>query len=166
MNILKTVKAAFGISGTARLETMKENDAKEYQWRSTLDGRTCETCASLSNKVFTIGEGPLPPIHPNCRCQIIEVLGPEWDFLAEGQEQSSTFGPVDANLSYYEWVKTQNEAWQDWAIGATLGKLLRDGGLSADEFAALRVEKKLQSPNFAGNGMRESCRIQEGEHNI
>lgn len=134
------------ISSTARMETMQENGAEKYQWRSTLDARTCETCASLSNQIFEIGQGPLPPIHPQCRCQIIEVLGPEFDFLSEGAQQSSTFGPVPADQSYYDWVKTQNAAWQDYAIGPTYGKLLRNGGLSADEFSKLRLDKYTGQP--------------------
>jgi SPP1 gp7 family putative phage head morphogenesis protein len=134
------------ISSTARAESMAASGAKQYQWRATLDARTCETCASLSNEIFDLGEGPLPPAHPNCRCQIVEVFGPEWAWLTEGAEQSSTFGPVDADMSYYTWVKTQNAAWQDFAIGPTYGKLLRNGGLTADQFAKLRVDKYTGKP--------------------
>jgi hypothetical protein len=49
-------------------------------------------------------------------------------------------------MSYYTWVKTQNAAWQDFAIGPTYGKLLRNGGLTADQFAKLRVDKYTGKP--------------------
>ena len=134
------------ISSTSRMQTMEANKVKQYQWRSTLDARTCETCASLSNQVYDVGAGPLPPIHPQCRCQIVEILDPEWQFLLEDAEQSSVFGPVPADQSYYDWLKTQNAAWQDYAIGPTYGKLLRKGGLSADQFAKLRLERYTGKP--------------------
>jgi SPP1 gp7 family putative phage head morphogenesis protein len=51
----------------ARQATMKANSdlIKGYKWVSTLDSRTSDQCASLDGRRFDIGEGPLPPIHPN-----------------------------------------------------------------------------------------------------
>lgn len=51
----------------ARQATMKANSdlVKGYEWVSTLDSRTSQICQSLSGRRFDIGEGPLPPIHPN-----------------------------------------------------------------------------------------------------
>jgi SPP1 gp7 family putative phage head morphogenesis protein len=34
---------------------------------ATLDGRTTKICASLDGQVFPVGQGPIPPLHPNCR---------------------------------------------------------------------------------------------------
>ena len=132
------------VSSTARKATWEANSdiIKKYQWVSTLDGRTSQTCRSLDGDVFEIGKGPMPPIHPNCRSTTVPYFKPsEWD---KGATRSSLTGPVDQKLSYYEWLKTQPANFQDDAIGPTRGKLLRDGGLTADEFSQLQLDKNFQ----------------------
>ena len=47
---------------------------KRYQWKSTLDGRTSDICLDLSDKIFKVGNGPLPPAHFNCRSDTIPVI--------------------------------------------------------------------------------------------
>jgi hypothetical protein len=82
----------------------------------------------------------------NCRCTMVPVLKDEYAFLDEGATRESKGAEggkqVDANLSYFEWLKTQPASFQDQAIGPTRAKLLRDGGLSAERFSALQVDKK------------------------
>jgi hypothetical protein len=58
------------------------------QWSTELDGRECEICAPLDGEVvlidaeFSDGE---PPIHPNCRCDVLLV-----DFVDEDLEGLSS----------------------------------------------------------------------------
>lgn len=75
----------------------------------------------------------------NCRCTTVPVLKEQYQYLSEGEERSSDKGPVDANLTYYEWLKQQPAAFQDEALGRTRGQLLRDGGLSAERFGRLNL---------------------------
>jgi hypothetical protein len=42
---------------------------------ATLDHRTCLICGVLDGKVFTVEEGPIPPLHVGCRCLRIGWLG-------------------------------------------------------------------------------------------
>ena len=53
-------------------------------------------------------------------------------------------GQVSANVSYYQWLKTQPAGFQDAALGPVRGKLFRDGGLTAERFAALQLDKNLK----------------------
>ena len=128
------------VATTARLETMAKNAdiVKGYQWVSVLDDRTTEVCRSLSGQTYKVGEGPLPPQHIGCRSTIIADLDSRFDFLDAGATQASkgaTGGKqVSADLTYYEWLKTQPAEFQDVAIGPMRGALLRDGGLSAERF--------------------------------
>jgi len=46
---------------------------EKYQWVSTLGPRTSDICQRLHGKIFTVGKGPLPPAHINCRSSIIPV---------------------------------------------------------------------------------------------
>src|SRR3546814_15905752 len=57
---------------------------KRYRWVSTLDDRTSEICQSLDGTEWPVGEGPLPPILPNCRSRIVPVLDERFAFLREG----------------------------------------------------------------------------------
>src|SRR5690606_14033941 len=62
------VRTAVAHVGTvARSETYARNAdiIKGEQWSSTLDQRTSSVCRSLDGRVFKLGEGPMPPAHPN-----------------------------------------------------------------------------------------------------
>ena len=129
-----------------------------YEWLSTLDNRTSQTCRSLDGIVFKVGKGPVPPIHINCRSSTVPVLDKKYDWLDEGATRSAR-GPdgksktIDANKTYYDWLKTQPAGFQDDALGPTLGKLFRDGGLAPDEFARLNLGRSFQPLSIAD--MRE-----------
>jgi SPP1 gp7 family putative phage head morphogenesis protein len=120
-----------------------------YQWVSTLDSRTTQQCRSLDKREFAVGDGPLPPIHYSCRSTTVAVLDDGLDFLDDGATRSAR-GPsgksssVDADETYYSWLKKQPSRFQDVAIGPTRGKLLRDGGLSADQFGKLNLNRNFE----------------------
>ncbi len=129
------------VAQSARMKTWEDNKdvVVGYEWVSTLDSRTTAICRSLDGKVYEVGAGPVPPKHINCRSTTVAKVDPAFDFLDEGATRSSNDGYVDANLSYYDWLKTQPAEFQDHAIGPTRGLLFRNGGLSNDDFAALNL---------------------------
>lgn len=141
------------VSSIARDKTMKENDdiVIGYEWVSTLDDRTSGTCRSLDGQIFLFkksGYKPKPPIHPNCRSTTAPVLDKRFQ-LDDGTETRSSKGAsggkqVKATTTYYSFLKNQPKAFQDDVLGPTRGKLLRNGGLTADEFARLSVDKKFR----------------------
>jgi SPP1 gp7 family putative phage head morphogenesis protein len=134
------------VASSARMATWEKNaDAiTGYRFVATLDSRTTQTCRSLDGRLFELGAGPVPPLHVNCRSTTVAECDPALDFLDEGATRSSENGYVDANLSYYDWLKTQSAEFQDEAIGPTRGKLFRDGGLSNADFAALNLGRNFQ----------------------
>jgi SPP1 gp7 family putative phage head morphogenesis protein len=128
------------VSHQARLATFQANSdlVTGYRWLSTLDNRTSEICQALSGEVFKLDDGgPLPPAHVNCRSTIVAELDEDFDFLKEGRTQSSQFGPVDANETYYSWLKQQPAGFQNEVLGKVKATLFRDGGLSVEEFQKL-----------------------------
>ena len=132
------------VSQQAREATWEANSdlIDRYQIVATLDGKTSTKCKSLDQTVWVIGQGPTSPLHPNCRTTTVPYFKPSiWD---EGATRSSLFGPVDQSTSYYEWLGNQPKAFQDDALGPTRGKLFRDGGLSADEFSKLQLDRNFQ----------------------
>ena len=145
------VRTAVQHSSTqARVLTMSQNSdlVKSYEWMSTLDSRTSHQCASLDGRIFKIGDGPLPPIHQNCRSTVTPVLSSKFDFLDKGAKRpekgADGAGQTGANTTYYSWLKRQPESFQNNAIGPTRGKLLRNGGITSEEFAKLSLNKNFQ----------------------
>jgi SPP1 gp7 family putative phage head morphogenesis protein len=144
-------------SQQARNETMKQNSdlVKGYEWVSTLDSKTSAQCSALDGRKFKMGEGPLPPIHPNCRSTTTPVLSEKFDFLDKGATRASKGASggkqVDASETYYSWLKKQPKAFQADAIGETKAKLLRDGGAKMSlnrNFEALSLsEMKKKRPD-------------------
>lgn len=134
------------VGDVSRLETYKANAdiVKGEQWVATLDSRTTVQCMALDGRVFELDKGPRPPIHINCRSVRIPVLADEFKFLTKGEMRSSKDGPVPASLNYYQWLKSQPAAFQNEALGPTRADLFRNGGLSADRFAALQLDRNFQ----------------------
>ncbi len=138
------------VASVGRTETMRQNSdlVKGYEWVSTLDSRTSSQCRSLDSRSFDIGGGPLPPIHINCRSTTTAILDDRFNFLDENAKRPAVgekkIGQVAADKTYYEWLKTQSAKFQNSVIGVTRGKLLRNGGLTAEKFARLSLDKSFR----------------------
>jgi SPP1 gp7 family putative phage head morphogenesis protein len=130
----------------ASLMAMAENKdvLKGYQFIATLDQKTSAVCRSLDGLVFRFGKGPVPPLHPRCRSRITPALKNEYDWLNDGATRSSADGYVSADTSYYDWLKRQPAEFQDDVIGPARGKLLRNGGLSSQDFARLNLSRNFE----------------------
>lgn len=120
------------------------------RWVSTLDRRTSTICQSLDGQVYQRGQGPRPPIHPNCRSTTVAQLDERFDLLDDGatrrarDPETGTVGSVGSNTTYYGWLKRQPAKVQDSIVGPTRGKLLRDGGITADRFSELQLDRSFQ----------------------
>lgn len=118
-----------------------------------------QICQSLDGRQFKVGEGPLPPIHPGCRSTTTPTLSQRFDFLDKGATRASKGADggeqVPADTTYFAWLKTQPKSFQDAAIGPTRAKLLRNGGLTSDQFSKLSLDK-----NFKALTLDEMKRLQ------
>jgi SPP1 gp7 family putative phage head morphogenesis protein len=139
------------VAATARQQTWNENRdlVKKVVWVSTLDGRTSQQCRSLDGMTFDVDKGPRPPIHIRCRSTTRAELDPEFAFLRQGATRASIGGQVEANQSYYDWLKKQPAAFQDAAIGPVRGQLFREGGLTAQRFAELNLGRNFEPLTLA-----------------
>ena len=121
---------------------------KRVRWSSTLDGKTSPQCRTLDGQEYPINEGPRPPIHINCRSSMVPVLDDAFAELREGATRFSRTADgveyVPASQNYYQWLKNQPAGFIDSAIGSTRGKLLRNGGLSAQRFAELQLGRNFE----------------------
>lgn len=121
-------------------------EAEEFV--AVLDGRTSALCRGLSGRQFPVNKGPVPPLHIACRSMRVPVLRDSLKLLQGGGEQFSRGADgvkrVDADMTYYDWLKTQPAGFQDSVLGVMRGKLLRDGGLTAERFQALQLDKNFR----------------------
>lgn len=138
------------VASQARQMTWERNAdlVQGVRWVSTLDAKTSQQCRSLDGKVFPVDKGPRPPIHPNCRSSTAPVLDSRFDVFDEGATRASVGpgggGQVDANQSYYQWLKKQPRGFVESAIGKKRAKLLIDGGLTAERFAELNLGRNFK----------------------
>ncbi len=73
------------------------------------------------------------------------MLSETFDFLDKGAKRPSKgesgTKQVNAETTYYSWLKTQPASFQDDILGPTKGKLFRNGGLDSTQFAKLELNK-------------------------
>lgn len=118
---------------------------KGVRWVSVLDNRTSHMCRSLDGQKFKIDKGPRPPIHIRCRSTVVADVKSEFSLVKKAKfKRSSQEGPVDANLTYYSWLKRQPKGFQEQVLGKSRAKLFRDGGLTSERFAELNVGKRFE----------------------
>lgn len=135
----------------AKLATYKANDdiIKGYRILATLDLKTSAICRFEGEKaeVYKVGEGPVPPLHWQCRSTTVSVLDQRFYILDKGATQrardpaTGKVGYVDADLGYYDWLKTQDRQFVAEVVGPTRAKLLLDGNMSGKRFAELGMTK-------------------------
>jgi len=122
---------------------------KGVEWVSTLDSRTTSQCRALDGREFPIDKGPRPPIHYGCRSTVTPILSEKYDFLDKGAKRPARGdkGPSTASTdtTYYSWLKTQPASFQDDVLGPTRGKLLRNGGLTSEEFSRLQLNTNFKA---------------------
>lgn len=118
------------------------NDILEDKIRilATLDGRTSSICRAKDWQEFPFERQYLPPFHINCRST--------WVFIVKGNgagvdKRASQNGVVKAQ-SYYDWLKTQPKDFQDEVLGKSRAELFRSGGMTAEQFRDLQLDKNFK----------------------
>lgn len=146
-NAATVVRTALNhVSTEAREMVYKKNSdiVKKYEIVATLDSRTSTICRYYDGQKYEVGEGPLPPFHPNCRTTTAPVLSSEFDFLDAGAKRAARGADggeqVNANTTYYEFLKQQPAWFQDKALGPVRGSIFRNAGMTTEEFRKASVD--------------------------
>ncbi len=153
-NAESVVRTAIGhVAAVTRDGFFERNDdlIKATRWTSTLDSRTSETCRVRDGLQYTVDThrpighsvpylGGPGKAHWGCRSTSVPVvksfreLGLDIDEFDAGT-RASMDGQVAADQTYGQWLAKQSAGRQDEVLGATRGKLLREGGLGVDRFS-------------------------------
>ena len=141
------------ISNAARqaLYLANKRIIKREQYVATLDSRTTPICQSLDGDVFKVGEGPIPPLHINCRSIRVPVI--DGRGLGKRPADRSTerqlrglrgparrraveklVGRVPASTTYTEFLRRSPASFVDEVLGPTRGKLFRLGEIDLKGF--------------------------------
>jgi len=125
-------------SNQVRSQFMADNAdiIKGEQYVATLDTRTCPVCMGHDGKVFKPGDGPVPPVHFQCRCTRVAIVKSWRELGLTGLPEStraSMDGQVPESMTYGAWLKTQPKDVQDEALGVKRADLFR-AGMNVDSF--------------------------------
>lgn len=76
------------VARQSQLAELKREGFEEYRVEPIGDERTCGECRGMSAQTFRVEDASpgisLPPLHPNCRCQIAPAVD-DWDAWARRQ---------------------------------------------------------------------------------
>jgi SPP1 gp7 family putative phage head morphogenesis protein len=101
----------------AKIGVWSNAGVKKYRWISVLDSRTTAICRSRSNKIYTVGEGPVPPAHIRCRSTIVR------------------YSPSDVvPTSYDEWLRGQPIGVIVDILGKAKAALYLNGKITLDSY--------------------------------
>ncbi|MER3667955.1 hypothetical protein J8791_13225 [Klebsiella pneumoniae] len=145
-------KTAVGhLAATARKSFADANDdiLKGKQWLSTLDNKTSKDCRIRDRLKYTLDNKPIGhkvpylqgpgKIHFCCRSTETYILKSSEELgikVGEIKDSSraSMDGQIPADTNYQDWFSRQSFTRQAEIIGETRARLIRDGGMSPDEF--------------------------------
>jgi len=119
--------AATHASTAAREASFEQLGVDKYRFVATLDSRTSIQCAANDGEVFTMGKGPLPPLHPNCRSTIVPYIGEPIG------NRASVDGPVPAETTFRGWLEGQPASVQNEVLGPTRAAAWRAGKLTFEQ---------------------------------
>ena len=151
-NAASLTKTALGsMAATARDQFSAANDdlIKGKQWLSTLDTRTTHLCQVRDRLKYTLSNKPIGhkvpylqgpgKIHFCCRSTETYILKSAKELGIDVRDipesaRASMDGQVAGDTNYQEWFSRQSFERQKQIVGEKRAMLIRDGGMSPDEF--------------------------------
>jgi SPP1 gp7 family putative phage head morphogenesis protein len=127
--------AATSESAAAREETFRELEITHWRFVATLDSRTTLRCATEDGEVYKVGEGPVPPLHPNCRSTVVPDFGEE-----PFGTRAAFDGQVEAGVTFEEWLTTRPHAEQEEMLGKTKATAWRRGNITMQQLLGTDLE--------------------------
>lgn len=94
------------VQAQAQLEIGKNSGVLWVMWLATLDKKTNPEDAALDSKRWKIDEEhPIPPLHPNCRCTLVNVPFEDWQPKKRKNNETKDIIPYK---EYEEWKKEKD----------------------------------------------------------
>ncbi|MFY9345567.1 MAG: minor capsid protein [Planctomycetota bacterium] len=119
--------AATHATTTGRQDSFQAIGVGYWRFTATLDLRTTLVCSAHDGEIHRVGEGPLPPLHVNCRSVAAPVMSPDEEPIGK---RAALGGRVPATTTVEDWWRQQSAADQDLVMGKTRAAAWRAGKLS------------------------------------
>ncbi len=140
--IVQTVTTHATTQARELLYEVNPDLVREERWVSTLDARTSSICQALDGRVFPVGEGIMPPAHPNCRSARMPIVpglralpvDPERQVILPATVKDSFDGKGPQVLTYDKWLRSQPAAAQRDILGPTRFALFQTGEIELRGF--------------------------------
>jgi hypothetical protein len=97
-------------------------------------GIVVKNCAGFDGQKFDVNEGPMPPLHWNCRSTRVPLVKESLRVPGFSMERASMTGPVDAKVTYGGFLKRQSKEFQNEVLGPKRAALFRSGKVSISNF--------------------------------
>lgn len=135
------------------------------QWRAQIDLKTCPICRTNHGRIYEINEiiDQEPPIHPNCRCQIIEL-----EAIKAGNATDKGIDGADYWLKHYGrlpeyYISSDQLSALGWRYGDRPSKFAPGRMLGGDIFD----NKERRLPNRIGRIWYEAdINYSQGRRNL
>lgn len=145
--IARTATNTIGNAGRQAVYDANTDVLNGVVWLSTLDSRTSLVCSARSGLTWslpdykprghTIPWNGGPPAHFGCRSVSIPAINPDVLDLPAGQ-RSSAFGPVAADITFDDFLKSQPAAFADDVLGKGRAELWRGGKITLQQLVSNR----------------------------
>jgi SPP1 gp7 family putative phage head morphogenesis protein len=139
----------------SKIAIFKKSGSDGYVLTAVLDSRTSDICLGWNGTVvlWSANYFPFPPFHYNCRTTIIPYF--------KGQTEIPQGG--------FTWLKKQSARFQNDLIGPVRGDLLRNSGLTADEFRKASRDNQndpITLDEMASKNKEIATRLQETKQSV
>lgn len=140
--VVRTALSHTGQITRTRFTQENEDILGDEMWVSTLDGKTSPECRARDHLLYTkIDHKPVGHsvpwragpgrLHWCCRSTSIALLKGQKSLYGS---RAAAGGPVDANLTYNDWLKQQSSTVQDEVLGKAKAEKYRAGKYDASIF--------------------------------
>lgn len=82
-------------------------EADKVMWVATLDDRTCDKCGPLDGQIFDKGKEPDLPVHPRCRCRVVELVDGWKQTTRRARDFEDYKGYITDAKNYKKWRERQ-----------------------------------------------------------
>lgn len=152
-SIIKTARKH--IESQAKVAVFKQAKTDGYVLTAVIDSHTSDICLGWDTTIILWSQPlqPLPPFHYNCRTTIIPYF------------RGRTIIPTGG----FKWLKKQPASFQNDLIGPVRGDLLRNSGLTAEEYRKAsrnNLNEPITLEQMANKNEEIAQRLQETERSV
>jgi len=136
--LTRTVYNHMGSEARSSVASANARYFEGEEYVATLDLRTTIVCAGYDGQLFPVDNGPIPPLHYNCRSLRIpkvkdrfKIPGLEGERPAKGTDGVQQ---VSGQTKYSSWLARQSNDFQEEVLGKRRAELFRSGKVKLQNF--------------------------------